>query len=182
MLTFRTATTILSLNVGGLKTKQRRTQLFHWLIQSTQADIFLIQETHLHPAQEKEEWTREWAGYQIATNTDPNQRASWWSESDSAYSGGTAILLRPSRVNSIKIKSATTTTQFRGGRTSVSAVVDLTRVSLHSIYAPATPTTRDEFFSHLLEHPPDDGGVMAIYGGDYNCVNIPDRDTRNMPQ
>jgi len=23
---------------------------------------------------------------------------------------------------------------------------------------------------------------MAIYGGDYNCVNIPDRDTRNMPQ
>ena len=83
----------LSLNVAGIKTPTRRLAFFNWLLNSTTADI-LLQETHLFPAGEGER-TKDWGGY--ADSILPlKHRCAWWSHSDTAYSGGTAILIRPS--------------------------------------------------------------------------------------
>jgi hypothetical protein len=51
----------------------------------------------------------------------------------------------------------------------------------HSIYAPAQAQQRLDFFRALPATPIDPVSHTSIYGGDYNCVHVPGRDTRDMP-
>ena len=171
---------VLSLNVGGIKDDQRRRDIFHWLLASTNADVFLLQETHLYPSNLTHKWTMEWANYAIATSS-LHQRCSWWSPSDTAYSGGTAILLRPSRRNRLRVTSVSISAAHRGAHTSITCSFSNSRLSLHSIYAPAAPVSRLAFYAALSSSERDGQGTVSVYGGDYNCVNVVARDTIYMP-
>ena len=52
---------IVSLNVRGIRAKDKRLKLFRWFIDVHRADIVLLQETHSSPHDEIS-WTDEWAG------------------------------------------------------------------------------------------------------------------------
>ena len=175
------ALSILSLNVAGLKSRERRKQLFHWLLNHTSADVFLLQETHLYPANEEFSWSKEWAGF-AAASLPILERSAWWSPSDTSHSGGTAILIRPARRHLFKTQQVSTSPQHRGAHTTIICDYNSAQYSLHSIYAPSTAAHRLAFFNDLpASSPPDPPNSIGVYGGDYNCVNVPGRDTRNMP-
>ena len=176
-----TAISILSLNVAGIKARERRTQLFHWLINHTSADVFLLQETHLYPADEESTWSKDWAGY-AAASLPILERSAWWSPSDTSRTGGSAILIRPSRRHLFSTSQVHTSPLHRGAHTTIICEFKSAQYALHSIYAPSAPDLRLLFFNDLpTSSPPDPPNTTAVYGGDYNCVNVPGRDTRNMP-
>ena len=150
---------LLSLNVNGLRGKQKRAALFATL-QSGPWQVIALQETHHANQTEAAQWCREGAG-----PTAPWDGPSFWATGTSA-SRGVALLFKPSPL----LSRATSAAVDPNGRfVAVKCDLSGSQITIASVYAPVERQERRPFFhSSLLPALP--AGTPLALGGDWNCV------------
>ena len=149
----------LSLNVNGLRGKQKRAALFTAL-QTGPWHVIALQETHHATQAEAAQWCREGAG-----PTAPWDGPSFWAAGTSV-SRGVALLFKPcSLLASITLLSADPHGRFVVARGDLSSQ----QVTVASCYAPVDRQQRTPFFLHSLL-PALPVGPPLVIGGDWNCV------------
>ena len=150
---------LLSLNVNGLRGKQKRAALFATL-QSGPWQVIALQETHHANQTEAAQWCRERAG-----PTAPWDGPSFWATGTSA-SRGVALLFKPSPL----LSGATSVAVDPNGRfVAVRCDLSGSQITIASVYAPVERQERTPFFhSSLLPALP--AGTPLALGGDWNCV------------
>lgn len=147
---------IMTLNVNGISEKHKRTKIFDFM-KNRRADIYLLQETHLNKTEEGDTWTRQWKG-QTALNTG------------TSYSRGVGIFLHPLFHGEIK-----ETKQDNEGRIICTKIQwENQEMNIMNVYAPNLIGERREFFNTLHAH--KTGHRNFILGGDFNCVENPEKD------
>ena len=151
---------LLSLNVNGLRSADKRRTLFN-LLHRDRWDVVLLQETHHSDGTEGQAWTQEgphglrpnWSG------------PSFWCHG-STTSRGVAILLRPTAdIADIALRH-----QAEDGRAlSIDFSFAGGAFTAVSVYAPCVPAQRAAYFTQtLLPSLPADRQLLV--GGDFNCV------------
>ena len=150
---------LLSLNVNGLRGKQKQAALFATL-QSGPWQVIALQETHHANQTEAAQWCREGAG-----PTAPWDGPSFWATGTSA-SRGVALLFKPSPL----LSGATSAAVDPNGRfVAVRCDLSGSQITIASVYAPVERQERTPFFhSSLLPALP--AGTPLALGGDWNCV------------
>ena len=148
-----TKLSIITLNVNGIRNDLDRMHLFRNLI-STQANIFLLQETH-SIITDRHRWTDEWREISDGGNI-------YFSHSPQSDSRGAAILTNGS-FNHRPIEQM----YDQNGRiiTLILETHDI-RFQIINIYAPNTE--KDDFYTTL--DPFVDPNSFTIIGGDFNLV------------
>ena len=160
---------VLTVNCCGLNAPVKRAVFFKWL-QSLSVDCFLVSETHCATADAASQWSAEWfKGASLAA----------FSLSSSSHTGGSAILLHPRVTRRECSLSFATHSAFNGALTTASIVLDGASYTLAAVYAPVAAHARLSFLDSLLSFPfPADG--QLIFAGDFNCVEVPERDYRGL--
>ena len=150
---------LLSLNVNGLRGRQKRAALFAAL-QAGPWHVVALQETHHASQAEAAQWCREGAG-----PTAPWDGPSFWASGTSA-SRGVALLFKASPL----LSSITPAAVDPNGRF-VAAQGNLCgcQITLASVYAPVERQERAPVFQHSLM-PALPAGTPLALGGDWNCV------------
>ena len=150
---------LFSLNVNGLRGRQKRAALFAAL-QAGPWHVVALQETHHASQAEAAQWCREGAG-----PTAPWDGPSFWASGTSA-SRGVALLFKASPL----LSSITPAAVDPNGRF-VAAQGNLCgcQITLASVYAPVERQERAPFFQHSLM-PALPAGTPLALGGDWNCV------------
>ena len=150
---------LLSLNVNGLRGRQKRAALFAAL-QAGPWHVVALQETHHASQAEAAQWCREAAG-----PTAPWDGPSFWASGTSA-SRGVALLFKASPL----LSSITPAAVDPDGRF-VAAQGNLCgcQITLASVYAPVERQERAPFFQHSLM-PALPAGTPLALGGGWNCV------------
>ena len=145
---------LLSLNVNGLRGKQKRAALFATL-QSGPWQVIALQETHHANQTEAAQWCREGAG-----PTAPWDGPSFWATGTSA-SRGVALLFKPSPL----LSGATSAAVDPNGRfVAVRCDLSGSQITIASVYAPVERQERTPFFhSSLLPALP--AGTPLALGG-----------------
>ena len=145
---------LLSLNVNGLRGKQKRAALFATL-QSGPWQVIALQETHHANQTEAAQWCREGAG-----PTAPWDGPSFWATGTSA-SRGVALLFKPSPL----LSGATSAATDPNGRfVAVRCDLSGSQITIASVYAPVERQERTPFFhSSLLPALP--AGTPLAFGG-----------------
>ena len=147
---------IVSLNVRGIRAKDKRLKLFRWFIDVHRADIVLLQETHSSPHDEIS-WTDEWAGDIYFSHGAQNAR-------------GVCIMIN------IGHTCHNVVADNSGRYIMIDTTVSDRRMTIMSVYAP----NMDEpnFFRDLigdLELSENDDRIIA---GDLNCVLSDSKDKK----
>ena len=150
---------LLSLNINGLRGKQKRAALFSALL-SGPWHVIALQETHHASQAEATQWCREGAG-----PTAPWDGPSFWAAGTSS-SRGVALLFKASPLLS-EVSSAALDPHGRF----VAAQCNLcgSQLTLASVYAPVERQERTPFFLQRLL-PALPAGTPLVMGGDWNCV------------
>ena len=150
---------LFSLNVNGLRGRQKRAALFAAL-QAGPWHVVALQETHHASQAEAAQWCREGAG-----PTAPWDGPSFWASGTSA-SRGVALLFKASPL----LSSITPAVVDPNGRF-VAAQGNLCgcQITLASVDAPVERQERAPFFQHSLM-PALPAGTPLALGGDWNCV------------
>ena len=131
---------LLSLNVNGLRGKQKRAALFATL-QSGPWQVIALQETHHANQTEAAQWCREGAG-----PTAPWDGPSFWATGTSA-SRGVALLFKPSPL----LSRATSAAVDPNGRfVAVKCDLSGSQITIASVYAPVERQERTPFFHSSL--------------------------------
>ena len=150
---------LLSLNVNGLRGKQKRAALFATL-QSGPWQVVALQETHHANQTEAAQWCREGAG-----PTAPWDGPSFWAAGTSA-SRGVALLFKPNPLLSGPILAAI---DPNGRFVAIKCDLSGSQITVASVYAPAERQERTPFFQGSLL-PALPAGTPLALGGDWNCV------------
>lgn len=151
---------LLSLNVNGLRDRDKRRCLFN-LLERDRWDIILLQETHHSSAEEGAAWAQEGPAGLRCNWSGP----AFWCHFTS-QSRGVAVLLRPTAaITAITVSHCSTS-----GRT---LTVDFTfcgqPYTVASVYAPAAAAERQQYYrQELLPSLP--AGRCLLVGGDFNCI------------
>ena len=139
---------IVSLNVRGLRSRDKRLKIFEWIKMKHKADIVCLQETHSTLLDEKL-WADEWGGEIHFSHGDANAR-------------GVCIMTRlSSTLNDIK-------TDTNGRYVMIDVTLSEKSISILNLYAPNhdDPNFIIECINVLEEHTNAD----KIMVGDFNCV------------
>ncbi len=139
-----------SINVNGLRTKNKRDKILNWLLLQN-FDVCFLQETHFSAKVDIETFGKEWFGscfHSLGTN----------------YSCGVSILFKK------KIPSENLKVVHDSSGRFLSVIYDLndTAVQFCNVYAPNNVSERAEFFESLS--PLIKRGISTVLGGDFNCV------------
>jgi exonuclease III len=148
---------LLALNCNGLALDRNRSTLIA-LIKHKNADLVLLQETHIHTVIQKKQISKQWGATII------------WGDANGPHDGGTAILINPKFKGTISSSSSF----FDGRVTKVSVVLDHENFDIFSIYAPANYRTRPQFFKDLYDIILQSNN--PILAGDFNCISNPNLD------
>ena len=167
-----------SLNVRGIKTDKKRSDVFSWLKgdfrkkkRSTfkPAAINIIADTHCHLLKDRKDWTREWSS---------NEDNSFWSLGTS-HQKGVAILINDDFRRDNPSMTVTHVDIDANGRY-VKAIFEINgnKYRVIAVYAPTDPYEQIKFFKEILPPVIKDGVDDAenIWGGDWNCTQYPDLD------
>lgn len=151
---------LLSLNVNGLRDKDKRRCLFN-LLERDKWDIILLQETHHSSAEEGAAWAQEGPSGLRCNWSGP----AFWCHFTS-QSRGVAVLLRPTAPTAaVTVRHYSTT-----GRT---LLVDFTfsgqPYTVASVYAPAAAAERQQYYTQELL-PSLPASRCLLVGGDFNCI------------
>ena len=150
---------LLSLNVNGIRGKQKRAALFAAL-QAGPWHVIALQETHHASQAEATQWCKEGAG-----PTAPWEGPSFWAAGTSA-SCGVALLFKATPLLSDLTAAATDPNgRFAAAQGSLSG----SQTTFLSVYAPAERQQRAPFFQQQLQ-PALPAGTPLVLGGDWNCV------------
>ena len=148
---------LLSLNVRGLRNKEKRNQIFRWF-KHQKADILFLQETYWSLDMEnivRNEW-----------------RGPCFFSHGSTHSCGVAILFQPNLViEQVEVKYT------KDGRLLIMCLkIQNVSIALVNVYAPTQRKYRDNFFNSLYQVIEkqclgvDSRNFEIILGGDWNCV------------
>ena len=151
---------LLSLNVNGLRDRDKRRCLFN-LLERDRWDIILLQETHHSSTEEGTAWAQEGPAGLRCNWSGP----AFWCHFTS-QSRGVAVLLRPTASTAaITVRHCSTT-----GRT---LLVDFTfcgqPYTVASVYAPAAAAERQQYYTQELL-PSLPAARCLLVGGDFNCI------------
>ena len=151
---------LLSVNVQGLRTREKRLTLFHALLQG-QWDIVFLQETHHTSNIEAETWLQQGAG-----PGRPLQWQGFWSHG-SATRKGTGILINPG--SDFQAAPEAVVTDRAGRIVRVDGTLHDEPLTLVNVYAPCEKETRVDFFLNGLQSLLPTDRPMCV-GGDFNCI------------
>ena len=151
---------LLSLNVSGLRGKQKRAALFATL-QSGPWHVIALQETHHATQTEAAQWCGERAG-----PTGPWNGPSFWAAGTSVIRD-VALLLKPCPL----LTGATSATVDPHGRfAAVQCDLSGSPITVASVYAPVERQERVPFFQGSLLPALPAGKPPCLGGGGWNCV------------
>ena len=151
---------LLSLNVRGIRTFEKRKCIFNWLLKQ-KADIFFLQETYSTKDIENQ-WRKQWRGDLFFSH-------------GSSYSRGVLILVRENldfKVKSIHVDDL-------GRFIILDTLIQDSPFLLVNIYAPTKSTEHCQFFEEVDAHigkSINQSEVHIIAGGDFNATFDPDLD------
>ena len=149
---------LVSLNVNGLRNKDKRKTLFHWA-QTQKCSALFLQETHFTEELVKD-IEDEWTGSHILHSFKTNN------------SGGVSIFL--SNDLDVNIIDAVS---FSNGRVILSNIeIAKQMFTLVNVYAPNDVKLRNSFFINLDSFVKEYALGELIFGGDFNTVLNPDMD------
>ena len=150
---------LLSLNVNGIRGKQKRAALFSAL-QAGPWHVISLQETHHASQEEAAQWCKEGAG-----PAAPWDGPSFWAAGSSA-SCGVALLFKPTPL----LSGLTAAVSDPNGRfVAAQGSLSGSQTMFASVYAPADRQERAPFFQQQLQ-PALPTGTPLVLGGDWNCV------------
>jgi exonuclease III len=146
---------IISLNVKGIRARDKRLKLFKWFTEKHKADIVFLQETHSTPSDEKT-WADEWNGNIYFGHGETNAK-------------GVCIMMKNHTVHNVFVDNA-------GGYIMIDISLNDRRLALLNIYAPNqdNPDFIRDIINVIELQPNDD----RIIGGDFNCVMNDDLDKK----
>ena len=153
----------ISLNVRGLRNKEKRSQIFRWF-KCQKADVIFIQETY---------WTSD-----IENLIKNEWRGSCYFSHGSNHSSGVAILFdQKLNLEIIDVK------QNNDGKMLLLKVhINDIHYTIVNVYAPTQKKYRERFFRklqlNLLRNGVNNIDCNLILGGDWNCVLNPKNDVQ----
>jgi exonuclease III len=163
---------VISINVNGLRDARKRQHLFACLLDGPW-QLILLQETHTANDEEVQQWMQEGAG-----PGRPWQGLGFWGHSGNQRSRGVAVLIHHRSRDSLGKGPGTPSVQYsatdgRAIRVEWGPVGQ--RVAAISAYAPSLPAERPAYFQQngTLAAALQAGiGATAqlLVGGDFNCV------------
>ena len=151
-----------SFNVNGINNTQKRKDVFNYLRES-KLDIYFLQETHLK--EQLENYIRASWGYEL------------WLSGNETNKNGVAILFQPTfeyKLHDIKKDP-------NGCFILMDIELLNKRVTLVNVYGPSAGDN-PEFFSKIHKLIDEIGNEKIIIGGDFNCIQDMEKDSRNYVQ
>ena len=162
MTALKSSVHILTLNVQGLRDKNKQKRVFEWSKQQ-RANILFLQETHLTT--------------DIIQNFNNQFNGTVLHSCGTSNSRGVAVLIHTSVSHNILSVHCDT-----GGRfILVNIEIDNNCYSLTNIYAPNNPNERNSFFKSISENISELATGAIILGGDFNEILDTKLDRRNRP-
>ena len=152
---------IISVNIRGLKNKEKRQIVYNW-IKNQKADICFLQETYLDEEVQnlvKREW-----GMDIISSFGTN------------HSKGVTIVYS----KNLQVKIENQSVADDGRRILVNLVIQDTPCTLVNLYAPTNNKERDLFFRKTFFWMKRNVKHYVVIGGDFNCVQDKEKDTQNI--
>lgn len=153
---------ILTLNVQGLRDKNKQKRVFEWSKQQ-RANILYLQETHL-TTDIIQSFNNQFNGTVLHSCGTSNSR-------------GVAVLIHASVSHNILNVHCDTSGRF----ILVNIEIDSNCYSLTNIYAPNNPNERNSFFKSISENISELATGVIILGGDFNEILDTKLDRRNRP-
>ena len=153
---------LISLNVRGIRSFEKRKAVFNWLYKS-QADICFLQETYSTP-EVINIWKKQWKGVTFFSH-------------GSCHSKGTMILVK----EQLDFKLISSKSDPQGRYIFLEAEIQDLPFVLLNIYAPNKCAEQCVFFSKLSEELKDfvtDADKSVVVGGDFNVILDQDLDGR----
>ncbi len=152
---------ILSLNVRGIRNKEKRKSIFSW-IKNQKAKIVFLQETHV---------TKE-----LQNLIENELKGTWVFANGNNRSCGVCVYIS----NIIDVKIINHKASMDGRKILINLSIDGEEFTLLNIYAPTNKTNREKFFKRLKTFIRRNCNNMSklIIGGDLNCVLNPRLDTK----
>lgn len=138
----------LSYNVRGITTSRKQLLLREW-IEANPHDAVLLQELHMTKKEQLESFKKIFPGYNITCSL-----GTW-------AAGGTMIMTKH------RLRVVDSGTDDCGRVAFVKVLTNSGAVVIASVYAPAQPQERCEFFEHLHLQVPS--AQWTLIGGDFNC-------------
>ena len=136
-----------TLNVDGLRTNEKRNKIFQYL-QNSQYDVILLQETHVQ-IEDINKWKQEWSYFSI------------WHPGDSNQTCGVGILINGRKnVTVIDYKK-----DLSGRILNIKIQYKRQKIQIISLYAPATPYLRENFYKNLKNYIFEDTPIIMGGGG-----------------
>ena len=171
-----TKLTCLSLNVNGMRARDKRQALFHLLCKSSGGlahDVVMLQETHHVDDVELASWMREGVAQGIPVD------AHAYASAGSTLSAGVVLLFASHLpVADVQVRAAS-----QGRLLLVTCTILDHPYCFVNVYAPHTPSERTVFFStHLqpaLSLLDSHQSPSHLWGGDWNCIECPVLDQSN---
>ena len=162
--------TFESLNVRGIKSNEKRRDIFHWL-KKRNTLFFLLVDTHCNHQKLSKKWKDEWS---------KDEKDSLWSLGTNRQKG-VAILINP-RLKREGISYSHEVIDSNGRYIKIIVNINGTLYRLVCIYAPPNDKgrARVNFFIDINNNVlKDNFDCETILGGDYNCTLNPDTDRIN---
>jgi exonuclease III len=151
----------ISLNVRGLRSREKRQIIYNW-IKNQKANICFLQETYLD--QEIEKIVKnEWKGEII-------------NSFGTTHSRGVLILFN----EHLDVKVEKTHIAEDGRRILVNLTINDKPLTLVNIYAPTIHKVKEDFFKKTYHWIKRNAKYEIIIGGDFNCVQDKHKDTQNV--
>ena len=149
---------IISNNVRGLQSYQKRRKLFHHFNTVPEIDIIMLQETHSTEKSENQ-WRAEWGGQAYFSHGTSEAR-------------GVCILIK----NNVDFELKNITKDKEGRFLQISGTLQDRSMSIANIYGP----NKDDilFFSYIQEKTEAEETDFSIIGGDFNCILDNDLDKK----
>ena len=151
--------TFATINVCGIKNRNKRIAVFAWL-NSLKIDVIFLQETHCHLRKEEKIWSREWGSKCLWSRGSNNSR-------------GVAILFN----NKINHNIENVSIDSNGRFIHCDLIINDGRYKIINIYAPNDECERVQFINKLNSFV--DADIETIMGGDYNCTLNSNYDRKN---
>ena len=155
---------LISLNVNGIRDREKRNSMFKWL-KEQKADISFIQETHSINDNDITLWSKEWDGEIIASN-------------GSNFSKGVAILFKPK----LKLDTNVLYKDSDGRMIIIEVKCEEKILLLVNVYCPNKGPNREKFYKNIEQRlkklTSTNSEYEVVIGGDFNCTQNAKLDRR----
>ena len=152
---------ILSLNVRGIRNKEKKKTLFSW-IRNQKAKIVFLQETH--------------ATNDLQKLIENELKGTWVFANGDNRARGVCVYIS----NTLECQIVNFKATSDGRKILISLMINGEEFTLLNVYAPTNKSNREQFFKRLKTFIRRNCKNMSklIIGGDMNCVLNPSKDTK----